>query len=256
MRFRTWGVVTVAAMSLLPTAPVFGAESGSTDASFSSFLKTQGFVTLSAGALFQSAGASQNINLTPTIERAYAAETATKTFANAELFFGVRQRMTDRLVGQFGIAVARSSGALLRGSIYDDADPAFDNFTYQYRVTRTFLALKNKTLIDVGMPVTPWVSVSAGLGVNSSHDFTSQGKDFDSVPGANFADQSTTVFSYALGVGFQYDVAPDWKLGFGYEYSVWGKSQLGAAAGQTSGTGLVLPRLSTSGFLLNLTFSS
>ncbi len=232
-------------------APAATSESG-----FVSYLKSSAFGTLSTGALWQDGGKSQDATLAPGIDRTYAATSSTLALFNGELFVGIREPLLDNLLGQFGLVFATSGGARLAGDIWDDNDPAFDNFAYQYKVSHTYLGLKSKALLDVGAVVTPWISASLGLGFNSAYDFANQAKTDGAVPAPAFADNTTTSFSYTLGIGVQYELSKNWQLGLGYEFSNWGKSALGAAPGQTTGTGLSLPHLYTSGILLSLTFSS
>jgi hypothetical protein len=45
-----------------------------------------------------------------------------------------------------------------------------------------------------------------------------------------------------------------WTIGMGYEFTDWGKSQLGAASGQTSGEGLILNHVYVNQLLFSLSF--
>jgi len=230
--------------------PAFAEEATETPS-----LLDSGFATLSVGPLWHGAGTTQNITIATDIERTYAANNANSSLIGGELFVGVQRPLSEALQGQLGLALATTGGATLSGDIWEDTDPAFDNYTYQYQVKHTHVALKAKLLLDLGWVVTPWTSVSTGIGFNRAYGFRNDPKTFEAVNGPNFADNTTTVWTYSLALGLQTEVAKNWRVGLGFEFSDWGKSSLAAAPTQTTGQGLVLPHLYTSGFLFNVTYS-
>jgi len=59
----------------------------------------------------------------------------------------------------------------------------------------------------------------------------------------NFASNTTTAFTYTLGVGVERHLNQHWQVGMGYEFADWGHSKLDRAAGQTMGTGLSINHL-------------
>jgi len=70
----------------------------------------------------------------------------------------------------------------------------------------------------------------------------------------DFASNTTTAFTYTLGVGVERHLNPHWQAGLGYEFADWGKSQLSRASRQTLNNGLSLSHVYTNGFLFNLTY--
>ena len=48
------------------------------------------------------------------------------------------------------MAFVVTGAAKLSGDIWDDADPQFDNYTYQYQIKHSHFALKGKLLLDMG----------------------------------------------------------------------------------------------------------
>ena len=146
--------------------------------------------------------------------------------------------------------------ATLSGDIWDDADPIFDNYTYQYKVNHTHVALKGKLLGDWDWPLMPWVSGSIGIGFNRAYDFNNTPTIYEAIPNSNFSSYTTTAFTYTVGIGFQRKLTKNWQMGVGYEFADWGKNQLGTADGQTTGDVLSLSHLYTNSLLLNLTYTA
>ncbi|CAM2784437.1 outer membrane protein [Legionella worsleiensis] len=199
-------------------------------------------------------GETQTFYLAPEIEKTYAARISTNALASGELFVGIQKPLTSQWLGQLGLAAATTANAELQGVIWDDAGPQFDNYSYQYKVRNTRIALKGKLLLDKGYWVMPWVSASLGIGFNRAHNFTNTPLIFEALPNSNFTNHTKTAFTYTLGAGVQKSISEHWQLGVGYEFADWGKSELGRAVGQTMNSGLTLNHLYTNGVLFNLTY--
>ena len=200
-------------------------------------------ITLSAGPAWTSGGETQNINLEPDLVKGYRAQNNTSTIGSAELFFGIQNNIKTNLLYQFGIALAASSHAKLSGSIWDDADPDFDNFFYNYKVKHTHVAVKGKLLAETNFGVQPYISGSLGVGFNRAYDFIIIPKTFEQLTFPGFLSHSTTAFTYTAGAGLQKAINQNWSLGIGYEFANWGKSHLAPSIAQTTGSGLKLNHL-------------
>ena len=210
--------------------------------------------TLSAGPVWESAGSTQTLNLSPTIEKAYVADQSNHTLFDGEFFLGLQKTISQTMQGQLGLAVAANSTATLSGVIWDDALPEFDNFIYNYKIQHTHVAVKGKLLADSGYWLIPWVSGSIGVGFNNAHSFLNTPIIFEALPTPNFASNTETVFTYTVGAGVQKALNNHWQVGIGYEFADWGKSQLSRAEGQTLNSGLTLNHFYTNGVLFNLTY--
>ena len=212
--------------------------------------------TLSAGPTWDNGGTTQTFFLTPTIEKTYTANKASKALFDGEVFVGMQKFLKPNLQGQIGLAVAATSSAKLDGHIWDDADPLFDNYSYQYKIQHTHIAAKGKLLLERGYWATPWVSASLGVAFNNAHSFTNTPLIFEAIANSNFSSNTETAFTYTVGAGLQKPVAEHWQVGVGYEFADWGKSNLGQALGQTLNTGIKLNHLYTNGLLFNLTYAA
>lgn len=210
--------------------------------------------SIAAGPVWARGGETQTFYLAPEIEKTYAARKSSNALASGELFAGLQKSLTSQWVGQLGLALAATGDAKLQGIIWDDADPQFNNYSYQYKVGNTRVALKGKLLFDKGYWAMPWVSASVGAGFNRAHAFTNTPLIFEALPNTNFSSNTKTAFTYTLGAGVQKTMSEHWQVGVGYEFADWGKSGLGRASGQTLNTGLKLNHLYTNGVLFNLTY--
>ena len=210
--------------------------------------------TLSVGPVWENAGKSQTFYLAPDIEKTYDADNATKTLLNAEIFLGLERVLSEQFYGQLGIALAAASPARLSGDIWDDADPQFNNFSYDYKINHLYLGLKGKILAQIDFVVTPWISASAGFGFNDAYHFSNKPTIYEAIVNPDFSSHTQTTFSYTLGAGIQRAITENWEIGIGYEFADWGKSKLGRAPHQTQHSGLALDHLYTNGLLLNITY--
>lgn len=213
-------------------------------------------VTLSAGALWAAPGQTQTLTLAPEIEKTYSANNATDNALEGEIFVGVQTKFYKKIQSQIGLALFAAGNIAETGDIWDDADPAFNNYTYNYRVSHTHVALKGKLLGNWGCRWTPWISASVGVGFNRAHDFSNTPTIEEAVVSSNFTTHTTTAFTYTLGLGVELPIAKDFRAGIGYEFSDWGKNQLGTALGQVNGHGLTNSHLYTNSLIVNLSYFS
>jgi opacity protein-like surface antigen len=213
-------------------------------------------ISLSLGPAWSSHGSTQTIFLRPNVEKTYAASQIGSTLASGELFYGLQKQLNERFYSQIGAVLSASSNAKLDGDIWEDADPAFNNYTYKYSVNHAHVAIKGLLLADVNYIGRPYLSASAGIGFNNAHDFTITPKIYQEVAAPAFQSHVTTAFTYTLGAGVQRVLNKHWQIGAGYQFAAWGESQLDRAAGQTLNSGLHLNNIYTNSIQLNLSYIS
>lgn len=209
---------------------------------------------ISGGPVWANAGETQTFYLAPEIEKTYEARKSSNLLPDGELFLGLQKSWVNQLQLQLGLAVAAAGNAKLSGHIWDDADPQFNNFVYQYKIKHNHVALKGKLLADKGYFVTPWISGSIGVGFNRAKNFTNTPTIFEAITNPNFSSNTEASFTYTVGIGVQKALNDNWQVGVGYEFADWGRSQLGRALGQTFNQGLTLDHLYTNGVLLNIAY--
>lgn len=212
--------------------------------------------TLSIGPAWSNSGQTQTFFLQPNIEKTYATNHNTSTIASGEIFLGKQHKLHEHLLGQLGLAVATTSNVNPSGSIWEDADPNFNNYTYDYNVSHTYVAVKGKMLTSAWETVQPYISASLGAGFNNAHAFHITPKIEQEVPAPSFQSNTTTALSYTVGLGLQRAFTTHLSAGIGYEFSDWGKSQLNAATGQSLNKGLLLNHLYTNELQFSLSYTA
>lgn len=211
--------------------------------------------SLSIGPAWSNNGSTQTFFLQPGVSKTYSATFNSNILPYGELFLGMQKQLNPMFFSQMGLAIAGGSEAKLRGDIWEDADPNFNNFTYSYGVTEVRITAKGKLLMDSGLYGTrPYVSAAAGVGFNNTHAFTISPNIIEEVPAPVFESKVNTVFTYAFGIGLQEVLSEHWQAGIGYEFANWGKSQLARATGQTLNNGLLINNIYINSVLLNITY--
>lgn len=217
-------------------------------------------ISLSAGPVWSMGGETQTITSAPQTIRTYTANSSSNTIAEGELFLGFQHSLKQELFhryplqGQLGLAVVTTSNANISGNIWDDANAAFNNFTYNYHITYTHIAVKGKLLTEAAHHILPYISGSLGVGFNQSRSFTNQPIIFEAIAMSNFTNNTKTAFTYTVGAGLQRAFSAHWQLGVGYEFADWGQSHLSAAPIQTLGDGLNQNHLYTNGLLFSINY--
>ena len=200
---------------------------------------TDFLVGLGACPTWVSGNKTQTISLQSDIVKTYTASQANNVIPSLELFVGCQKPLSMPLMphtflGQLGLSVADAGNANLTGNIWEDADPNFDNFDYKYKVNHVHMAIKGRLIGDFGHFVEPYLSGSMGVGFNRAYNFIITPKISAEVASPAFASNTTTAFSYTLGIGLQKTCYKNLQVALGYEFADWGKSSLSSAAGQTT----------------------
>jgi opacity protein-like surface antigen len=218
---------------------------------------TELVLEFSASPTWISGNNNQTINLQPDIVKTYTAGSNNNVFPTLEFFIGGQKHLATHLMsqsflGQLGLSIVAASNAKLTGNIWEDADPNFNNFNYNYKISHALIAAKGRLIGDFGYFFEPYISGSLGVGFNRAYDFTISPKISEEVPPPLFHSNTTTTFSYTLGIGLQKSISKQLQIGIGYEFADWGKTSLSAATGQTSNKGLTLNHLYAQALKLSL----
>jgi len=212
-------------------------------------------MTLSGGPAWYSEGQSQTVQLGPDTIKRYSPNSKTHATGTGELFLGLSSPITPQWIGQLGLALAYTGTGKLQGDIWEDADPAFNNYYYNYKLSSTRVAVKAKLIANMDYFVQPYMSGSAGVGINSSRSFTITPKIFPEVAAPPFRNHTNTSFSYTAGVGLQAPVNEQWVVGVGYEFADTGKSSLNSAQAQQTANSVQLSHFYTNELQFSITYS-
>ena len=209
--------------------------------------------TLSAGPTWQSNQHNKTINLLPGITKTYTVDKSAINRTNNQLFLGINKPLTSQLQSHLGLEIALSQ-TKITGEIWDEANPAFNNYDYYYLINHSHLNIKGKLLANFNWPVQPWISAGMGLGFNRSSEFNNTPSIFGAVTMPNFSSKTVTAFTYNLGLGAQYILNKNWQVGMSYEFADWGKSKLGSIDGIAINQSLSRAHNYSNSFLLNITY--
>ena len=175
--------------------------------------------SISVGPGWTTGGKNQTFFLAPEIEKTYVNKNKIHTIPSAAIFLGVQGSLPSYWIGQIGLSVATAGNAKLQGTIWDDADPEFENLSYQYKIWHNEIALKGIVLLDYSCEFKPWISAKVGVGFNEAHGFSNTPLIFEALPNNNFRNHLQTTYSYAFGVGVQKTVTRHYQIGVGYEFA-------------------------------------
>lgn len=210
--------------------------------------------TLSIGPAWSDAQATQTFLLQPDLKKTYTSTNGSSTLIDGEIFAGIQKTLHPKIDGQIGLAIAGASNSNLSGNVWEDGNPNFNNYVYKYNVNHGHVAIKGKLLGIFQERYQPYLSGSLGVGFNRSSNFSLTPKIEEEVPAPLFQANTTTAFTYTVGIGVQTAINDRWKAGIGYEFADWGQSHLGAAPGQTIGNGPSLSHLYTNELQFSLSY--
>lgn len=213
--------------------------------------------TLSIGPSWTGGGKQQTFYVQPQTERTYTANKLNQMFVDGELFLGIQRNLSSSLQGRLGLALGLTSNATYSGDIWDDADPEFNNFTYEYQVMHSHLAVKGVLLDDeFDLVVTPYISGGLGIAFNYASSYTNTPTIPEAVTEPNFESHTAIGFTYSIGFGVQRALDEHWLIALGYEGANWGKNNLAASPDQLLGSGLALNHVYTNGLLFSISYQA
>lgn len=211
--------------------------------------------TLSVGPSWTGGGKEQTFYVQPQTQRTYTANSSSQIFGDGELFLGIQHNLSSTIQGRIGLELALTSNATYSGDIWDDANPEFNNFTYEYQVRHSHVTVKGVLLDDeFELIVTPYISGGLGIGFNNASSYTNTPNIPEAVTEPNFESHTAIAFTYTIGIGVQRALDEHWLVALGYEGANWGGNNLAASPGQLLGSGLALNHVYTNGVLFSISF--
>ncbi len=182
-------------------------------------------------------GASQNFPIQyPVTEEfySYSVSHATQTSSLVDIFLGAEWNVQPNWAVQGGIGYNQASPFSVKGTLVQGTDVASQNtYTYQYGVLIRQLLIEGKLLYSFRQRFHPYVFAGLGTALNKSYSYNTNVPPFLTFT-RMYSNNAMTSFSYALGVGLDYDVDSLIRLGIGYRFANLGKAQLGSAVIDTT----------------------
>lgn len=221
-------------------------------------LRASGFkkvVFLSAGVDFVHSGYSQILTVQPPLQNAYEANSIWNRVGDFGGFIGVEKSFSRPMWLQTGIAAYGNTNITPKGDVWQFALPVFDNFRYRYNISNARIMLSNKLMTNLtsNQSILPYFSLELGAAFNRSHNYHESIIEPLAIPMAPFYPQSTTSFSWGIGVGADYLLEENLRVGINYQFADLGRTSLGISPSQTTSQTLTMPHLWTNQIHFQLT---
>lgn len=198
---------------------------------------------------------NQTIYLEPDLVKTYTAAQSAQALAQGEIFAGWQKVLPHELTGEIGIAYGASATERLSGNIWEDADPTFNNFNYDYQLNHQRVMVEGMLMAPAFWKnVSPYIKVGIGAAFNQLGSYSITPLIDEEVAAPPFYSNTTTAFSYMVGAGLHAPIKKNWQIGIGYAFSDWGKSQLKPAAGETLNNTPSLPNFYLNSVVVQLSY--
>jgi opacity protein-like surface antigen len=156
---------------------------------------------------------------------------------------------------QWGVSYFQSSSFEEDGNVNQFANPAFNNFTYQYQIKSRRVSLEGKLSALFLQIWRPYLSASAGEALNYAYAYTETPLSSAAVPmSPSFAGHTTKSFTYSAGIGIDVEVAEHLRVGAGYRYLNLGNASLGVTPLQADNHTMGNSHIHANEFLAQLTY--
>lgn len=170
-------------------------------------------------------------------------------------FIGGETVFLDNWAGQIGLSYVENKSFTENGNVYEFADPAFNNLTYQYRIKSRRVSLETKISHLFRHVLHPYVSASLGEAFNQAYAYTEYPVTSADVPMTQpFANHLSRSLTYSVGFGIDVDLTEHVRLGAGYRFADLGNANLGITPLQSSTNKISNTHLYTNEVLAQLEF--
>lgn len=195
-------------------------------------------VTLGAGvATTKSVGTSQNFPIRdPMTDEfySYTANQPAQSSRELEAFVGAQWQLNAKWQLQQGLAYLAPSSFSAAGTLLQGADLiSADTYNYSYKIIVRDILYETKLFYTIGKRFHPYAELGLGTSLNTSYNFQT------TVPPTitftrEYKCNTYVFFSYAVGGGLAVDLNDNMRLGVGYRFVDFGKSQFGKVTVNTS----------------------
>ena len=187
------------------------------------------FATLMLDADYVQAGQAQTLTLFPPYHNHYTNAHAWTMTVDGGSFLGMEWDVSERLQAQLGIAGYVNSHINIKGDVWQAALPVFDNLSYAYHIqsTRVMMSSKLLTSLDNCPQVHPYVSGEIGAASNRASHYQETPLIEGVLPIIPFVNHSEHSLAYGVGLGIDYNISTDLRLGIGYQFADLGSASLG-----------------------------
>lgn len=232
---------------------VFSGDLGSLNASTKE--NTAWLGTLSAGPGWSNNIAQQTFFLEPGVEKTYTTAEANRVLMQGEVFIGKQFQAPYHAILEGGLSLGGSSTQGFSGQIWEDANPVFNNYNYDFSLTHSYLAVSGKIYTDaLRWKFEPYFRASLGVAWNRLTHFGSSPLISEEVTAPAFACNTTSSFTYIVGVGLQKAINLNWRAGVEYTFSDWGSGEFAVPSGQNLSNVFSFSGLNVNSLMFNITY--
>lgn len=194
------------------------------------------FAALSLGTLWVEKNSVQTLLFEPALLKAYTVDRVNSPSLFGELFIGYRKDLIPQLGSIFGFAIGTYGKNYTRGLVYDNADPALANQSYQAATTTDYLIAKVRLMPSVALfsKFTPFFEAGIGGGYNHAMNFVPTAFDPAGEADPAFANNYAWRTAFTLGAGLSYAVSENTNLGIKVQYVDSGRNYFAPYFGQTT----------------------
>lgn len=171
------------------------------------------------------------------------------------LFVGAETKFLENWAWQMGVSYFENSAFTESGNVYEFADPAFNNLTYQYQIQSHRYSIDTKILHTCHEVWHPYISLSLGEAFNNAYSYTEYPvTSFDSPMTQPFGNHTTKSFTYSAGLGVDVNIAEHVRFGAGYRFVDLGNASLGTTSLQNGTNTISNSHLYTNELLAQISY--
>jgi len=141
---------------------------------------------------------------------------------------GIEFPVKENYLLQLALKYSRLANLNVDGTVYEGADAqSADEFSYRYNISSQQLMVESKLLYIWKEKYYPYLQLGLGRSVNDARNYSVDYPIFLTFSPL-FENKSTNAFAYSLGLGVDWDINSNCRVGIGYRYLNIGKITLGA----------------------------
>lgn len=132
----------------------------------------------------------------------------------------------------------------IKGDVWQFALPEFDDLSYTYHIHHARVMASAKLLTTLIQPsLHPYVSGEIGAAFNQASGYKETPLEVGAIPTPPFSNHSQTSFAWGVGVGVDYNLNQQIRLGVGYQFADLGSASLGQTTAELTTQSITLPHL-------------
>ena len=159
----------------------------------------------------------------------YSANEPTQTSGLLEGFIGGEVNLQPNWAIQAGLDYTQPAPFFARGNLTQGADVSSENhYIYHYSILTRQLLAEGKLFYVYKEHYRPYLLLGMGAAFNKAYDYYTNASPYLTFT-RMYANQTSTSFSYSVGLGIDFDITKQIRLGVGYRFANLGKIELGNA---------------------------